>query len=117
MKAIEVISIPVRDQEKSKEFYQKLGFKVLMEVPFEKDKKWVQMGYEGGGASITLVTWFPNMPPGCVQGLVIKTDDVEKDTEELTARGVEVGEIDPTPWGKFISVKDPDGNVLSFRQG
>jgi hypothetical protein len=58
MKAIEIISIPVTDQERSKEFYKRLGFNVLIEAPFEKDSKWVQMGLPGDGPSITLVTWF-----------------------------------------------------------
>ena len=117
MKAIEIISIPVTDQGRSKEFYQKLGFNVLIEAPFGKDSQWVQMGLPGDGPSITLVTWFAKMPPGCVQGLIIKTDDVEKEQKELIEKGIETGMIDPTPWGKFLPVKDPDGNYLSFHQG
>jgi catechol 2,3-dioxygenase-like lactoylglutathione lyase family enzyme len=117
MKAIEIVSIPVTDQERSKQFYKRLGFNVLIEAPFEKDSKWVQMGLPGDGPSITLVTWFANMPAGSVNGFVIKTDDVEKDLEEFIAKGIEVGKVDNTPWGKFLSVKDPDGNALSFHQG
>jgi catechol 2,3-dioxygenase-like lactoylglutathione lyase family enzyme len=116
MKAIEIISIPVSDQLRAKTFYQQLGFNVLVEAPFEGDKKWIQMGLPGDGPSITLVTWFGDMPAGCVQGFVIKTDDVEKDKQEFTEKGIETGKIDQTPWGKFLSVKDPDGNSLSFHQ-
>ena len=116
MKTIEIISIPVSDQEKSKEFYQKLGFNVIVETPLGNGQKWVQMGYQGDGAAITLVNWFPQMPPGCVQGLVIKTDSVENDQTELSAKGIETGKIDETPWGRFLPVKDPDGNTLSFRE-
>ncbi|MDB4904313.1 MAG: Glyoxalase-like domain protein [Mucilaginibacter sp.] len=116
MKSIEIISIPVTDQEKSKEFYLKLGFQVIVEAPFSGGQKWIQMGFPGQDASITLVTWFSNMPPGCINGLVIKTDSVENEIEELTAKGIEFGKVDETPWGKFLSVKDPDGNVLSFHQ-
>jgi predicted enzyme related to lactoylglutathione lyase len=116
MKTIEIISIPVTDQGRSKEFYQKLGFNILIEAPFDKGQQWVQLGLPGDGPSITLVTWFPNMPPGSISGFVIKTADVEKDTEEFTAKGIEVGKIDNTPWGKFLSIKDPDGNTISFHQ-
>jgi len=116
MKAIEVVSIPVTDQQRSKEFYQKIGFNVLIEMPFEGDKMWIQMGFPGDGASITLVNWFPEMPPGSQQGLVMKTEDVEKEVQELTVKGIETGKIDSTPWGKFLTVKDPDGNFLSFHQ-
>lgn len=116
MKKIEVISIPVSDQDKSKEFYLQLGFTVVIEAPLGNNQKWVQMAYKGDGASITLVNWFPQMPPGCVQGLVIKTEDVEKDKAEFISKGLAVGDIDNTPWGRFLPVKDPDGNTLSFRQ-
>jgi catechol 2,3-dioxygenase-like lactoylglutathione lyase family enzyme len=117
MKTIEIISIPVTDQGKSKEFYQKLGFSVIVEAPFGNGQQWVQLGLPGDGAAITLVTWFEKMPPGCVQGFVIKTDDVEKEQKELAAKGIETAKIDDTPWGKFLPVKDPDGNYLSFHQG
>ena len=56
------------------------------------------------------------MPPGCQQGFVIKTDSLEQDIEELTAKGISVGKIDETPWGRFVNVKDPDGNTVSFHQ-
>ncbi len=117
MKAIEIVSIPVTDQIKSKEFYQKLGFAVLVEAPFEGDKKWVQMELPGSNVTITLVTWFPKMPAGCIHGFVIKTDTLEDDSEQFTKQGIEAGPIDKTPWGKFMTVKDPDGNALSFHQG
>ena len=116
MKSIEVIPVPVSDQQKSKEFYQKLGFEVVVEAPFEGDKMWIQMGLPGGGASISLITWFKEMPAGCLHGMVIKCDNVETEKAELSAKGIETGKIDPTPWGKFLSVKDPDGNHLIFRQ-
>jgi catechol 2,3-dioxygenase-like lactoylglutathione lyase family enzyme len=115
MKTIEIISIPVTDQVKSKEFYLKLGFSLIAEAAMG-EQKWVQLGFPGTEASITLVTWFPKMAPGSIQGLVIKTDNVQQDLTELTAKGIEVGKIDDTPWGKFLSVKDPDGNGLSFHQ-
>ena len=116
MKTIEIISIPVTNQERSKQFYEDLGFTLLAEAPFGEGQKWVQLGFPGHDSSITLVTWFPKMPPGCQQGFVIKTDSLEQDIEELTAKGISVGKIDETPWGRFATVKDPDGNTVSFHQ-
>lgn len=116
MKAISIISIPVTDQQAAKEFYLKLGFKLLVEAPFDTNK-WIQLALPGQEVvSITLVTWFPNMQPGCLNGFVIDTDDLEKDIEELAAKGITVGKIDQTPWGKFAAVIDPDGNRLSLHQ-
>ena len=116
MKSIEIISIPVTDQEKSKQFYLNLGFQVIVEAPMG-ETKWVQMGFPSQDASITLVTWFPKMPAGCICGFVIKTENVEQEIEELTAKGIEVGKVEETPWGKFLKVIDPDGNEISFHQG
>lgn len=89
MRRIEIISIPVTDQARAKEFYQKLGFEVIVEAPFGGGSQWVQMGFPGQDASITLVNWFPKMPAGCIQGFVIKTNNVEDDIKELTAKGIE----------------------------
>lgn len=117
MKSISIISIPVTDQQAAKEFYQKLGFNLLVEAPFDKGQKWVQLALPGQEAvSITLVTWFDNMPAGSVNGFVIKTDDLKKDIEELAAKGITVGKPDQTPWGQFAAVTDPDGNRLSLHQ-
>ena len=114
MKAIEVISIPVTNQQVAKEFYLKLGFSLMVEAPFEGGANWIQMGLPGGGTSITLVNWFQEMPAGSVRGLVLKSEDLDKEIEELTARGITVGPADKTPWGRFASITDPDGNVLSL---
>jgi predicted enzyme related to lactoylglutathione lyase len=117
MKSIEVISIPVENQENSKAFYLKLGFQVVLEKPFDHGQKWVQMAFPGqSNVSITLVTWFPNMPPGSINGFVIKTDDIEWEKTELAAKGITTGQVEQTPWGRFLSVSDPDGNKLSLHQ-
>lgn len=116
MKTIEIISIPVTDQEKAKEFYQKLGFEIIAEAPFGPNQKWVQLGLPGEKATIALVTWFDKMQPGCMHGFVIQTDNITREIEELTKKGISIGEIDATPWGKFVSIKDPDGNVISLHE-
>ncbi|SDG04861.1 VOC family protein [Mucilaginibacter sp. P19] len=113
MKAIEIISIPVTDQQAAKAFYLKIGFEILVEANFEK-QTWIQMAFPGSPVSITLVNWFAEMPAGSVRGLVIKTDDLDKDIADLKAKGLEVGNVDTTPWGRFATVKDPDGNALSL---
>jgi catechol 2,3-dioxygenase-like lactoylglutathione lyase family enzyme len=117
MKSIEIISIPVTDQQRAKQFYLNLGFEIIVEAPYQGGQKWIQMGFPGGGVFITLVTWFENMPAGCINGLVVKTDDLKKDKEELSAKGVETEEIQDTPWGKFMTVVDPDGNRISLHEG
>jgi catechol 2,3-dioxygenase-like lactoylglutathione lyase family enzyme len=116
MKAIDVISIPVSDQQKAKQFYLSLGFQIVVEAPFQNGQHWIQLGFPGGSVYITLVTWFDNMPAGCISGLVIKTDNLDKDREDFLSKGLQTEEIQDTPWGKFMVVVDPDGNRISLRE-
>ena len=116
MKSIELISVPVTDQQKSKEFYLKMGLKLEREAPFGKDQQWIQLSFPKGGTTITLVTWFPNMPAGCMQGVTISCDDIEAEIKKLNLKGIVTGKLDNTPWGKFASIQDPDGNTWSLHQ-
>ena len=116
MKAIQIVSVPVTDQQKSKEFYSKLGFELIVESPMGNGQTWLQMGIPNQTTSITLVNWFAEMQAGSMQGLVCGTDDIEKEVEELKGKGIEIAKIDPTPWGRFANIKDPDGNLLILHQ-
>lgn len=116
MKAIELISVPVTDQEAAKKFYiEQVGFTIVTESTFG-NQKWIQLGLPGDAVTITLVNWFPNMPAGCMQGMLIKTDNIERDVKALQDRGVNVGKIEAMQWGKFANFKDPDGNGWSLHQ-
>ena len=130
MRTLEIIPVPVSSQEKAKAFYQKLGFDVVVEQPMGNGQTWLQMGYPGQAACLSLISWWPYkevaMSPGSLRGIIIQTDDIEKDVEELQKKGIEMGmislkgidegKIANTPWGRFIHFSDPDGNGLSLHQ-
>jgi catechol 2,3-dioxygenase-like lactoylglutathione lyase family enzyme len=42
MKKIEIIMIPVADQQKAKEFYMKLGLQIIVEAPAAHGQTWIQ---------------------------------------------------------------------------
>lgn len=107
MKKIEVIMIPVSDQQKAKDFYLKLGFRLMIEAPMEDGKSWIQLGFPDEATSISLSDF---------HGLIFETDDIEKEIDELKTKGIELGKIDNTPWGRFAWMKDPDGNGLCLHQ-
>ena len=48
--------------------------------------------------------------------LQLVVDDAETAREGLLARGVEVGEVQEFPWGRFVFFNDPYGNVWSVQQ-
>ena len=111
LQRIDIVSIPVSDQAASKAWYtEKLGFEVLRDNPTGPDQQWVQLGIPGADTSITLVHWFPNMPPGCQQGLVLTAEDIDVAHAEFSGRGVQLSPIDAQPWGRFSTFNDPDGN-------
>jgi catechol 2,3-dioxygenase-like lactoylglutathione lyase family enzyme len=115
---IELVSVPVTDQTRSKEFYQdKLGFKLISDDQFGDGQRWVQLQPPGGGVNITLVTWFPEMPAGSLRGLVLGCEDVDGAYAELRDRGVGFSAApEDMPWGRFASLQDPDGNTWILRQ-
>jgi predicted enzyme related to lactoylglutathione lyase len=115
---ISVISAPVSDQERAKTFYlDQLGFSLLVEATFGDGLRWIQVGIPGAQTSLTLVTWFDEMPPGSLRGLVIDCKDLDEQYRTLTDRGVRFdGPPSRQPGGVFAVLSDPDGNRISLRQ-
>jgi predicted enzyme related to lactoylglutathione lyase len=107
MKTAEIIMVPVKDRQKAKEFYLKLGFHVILEAPSHDGETWIQMGLPSGNTSISLAGF---------QGIICETDDIEQEIQELKTKGIEVGKIDDTPWGRFAWLKDLDNNSLCLHQ-
>jgi catechol 2,3-dioxygenase-like lactoylglutathione lyase family enzyme len=116
MKSVSLISVPVTDPQKSKAFYLKMGLHLIREMPMDKDKLWIQMGFPEGELSITLVTWFPKMPPGSLQAVIVDCENIVSEIERLKNNGIAAGKIDDTPWGKFATITDPDGNTWSLHE-
>lgn len=110
--ALETVSVPVSDQERAKLFYREvLGFALRADQPMDEGTRWVQLAPPGGSATITLVTWFPSMPPGSLKGLVLATDDIHATFAELAGRGLRWnGAVEEAFWGTFATFDDPDGN-------
>ncbi|HXW33071.1 MAG TPA: VOC family protein [Acidimicrobiales bacterium] len=115
---VKLLSIPVSDQESAKGFYvDKVGMTVLVDNTWGDDQRWVQVGWPGAQTSLTLVTWFDEMPAGCIRGLVLESDDLDRDVRAMTERGVRfLGDPIDQPGGRFASFRDLDGNRISLRQ-
>jgi catechol 2,3-dioxygenase-like lactoylglutathione lyase family enzyme len=115
---VRVVSIPVSDQERARDFYvDKLGFELVRDDDSVPGLHWVQVAPPGASTSLTLVTWFESMPPGPVRGLVLVCEDLDQTYETLIANGVEVDrELAEQPWGKEAVIRDPDGNLLVLQE-
>lgn len=114
---IAIISLPVTNQQVAKAFYTEiLGFTVIRDNPFEQNHRWIELAPNGSATTITLVTWFPHMPPGSIHGLVLVTDNLAEAHETLKERGLAISPIETAPWGQFATFTDPDGNGWVLQQ-
>lgn len=107
MKSIEIIILPVTDQQRAKKFYEQLGFQLIAEAPMGHGGTWVQLALPGQSTSIALLNF---------HGTIVESDNIEEEIKELQSKGIEVGKIDDQPWGRFAWLKDPDGNGLCLHQ-
>jgi catechol 2,3-dioxygenase-like lactoylglutathione lyase family enzyme len=113
-----VVSVPVSDQDRAKAFYvDTLGFELRREDDSVPGIRWVQVAPKQGTTALTLVTWFESMPPGSLQGLVLRSSNLQADYEQLVAEGVEFdGPPQQQPWATEAVLHDPDGNSLVLQQ-
>jgi catechol 2,3-dioxygenase-like lactoylglutathione lyase family enzyme len=100
---LEVVIIPVADVDRSKQFYQRLGWRLDADFSFDNGFRVVQLTPPGSGCSIQLGTKLTNAVPGSVQDLYLVVADIEAARAELIARGAEVSDVfHPTaPGGQF----------------
>ncbi len=107
MKSVEIIMVPVKDRQKAKAFYLKLGFQLLIEAPDPHGETWIQMGLPHTDITVSLAGF---------HGIIFTTDDIEAEIKTLNAKGIPVADIDETPWGRFAWLKDQDGNELCLHE-
>jgi catechol 2,3-dioxygenase-like lactoylglutathione lyase family enzyme len=107
MKSVEIIMLPVADRQKAKEFYLKLGFEIVVEAPGAHGDTWIQMALPGRNTTISLASF---------NGIICDTDNISAKIKELQSKGIAVGKIDETPWGKFAWLRDLDGNSLCLHE-
>jgi catechol 2,3-dioxygenase-like lactoylglutathione lyase family enzyme len=129
---LEVLVIPVSDVDRSKHFYEKLGWRLDADFVTDKDFRVVQLTPPGSECSIVIGTGIASAVPSSVQGLHLIVYDIEATRAELVSSGIDVGEVfhdvggifhragtegratGPDPerrdYGSFASFNDPDGN-------
>ena len=128
---LELIVVPVSDLDRSKAFYaDQCGFRVDVDHT-AGDFRIVQMSPPGSSCSIAMMKTAP-MEPGTLHGLHLVVNDIVAAHEELTGRGVALGEPhhydgiagQPVPgiheghgdYETFIEMKDPDGNTWLIQE-
>ena len=126
---LEVVTIPVSDVDRAKEFYQNLGWR--LDADFSAGgSRVVQFTPPGSECSIHFGTNLTPVAPGSAQSLWLIVSDIDGARDELVKRGVEVSEVfhfasfnrvdpagrlsgpdpDRRTYASFASFSDPDGN-------
>ncbi len=120
---LELVVVPVADQDRAKEFYvDRMGFDLLVDHQAGPSFRVVQATPPGSACSIALM--HNPESAGTVQGLHLVVPDITAARAELVARGVEPAGIihfvdgvptdGPDPEGRdynsFFELHDPDGN-------
>jgi predicted enzyme related to lactoylglutathione lyase len=114
---LELIQVPVSDVDRAKAFYtEKVGFEAEHDAKPSEEVRFVQLTPPGSACSISFTTGVHDMQPGSLSGLQLVVDDVDAARAELAGRGVEVGEVQEFPWGRFVFFADPDGNSWAVQQ-
>ena len=124
---LEIHVIPVSDVDRSKQFYERLGWRLDDDAAPLDGLRIVQFTPPGSGTSVTFGKGLTAAAPGsALAGLVVS--DIEAAHDELVGRGIDASDVwhgppfppgarqpgvDPerASYGSFFSVNDPDGNV------
>jgi catechol 2,3-dioxygenase-like lactoylglutathione lyase family enzyme len=127
---LEVVIVPVSDVDRAKAFYEKLGFRLDIDIVNE-DFRGIQFTPPRSETSIIFGKGVTSARPGSAE-LVLAVDKVDAARKDLIARGVNVSEVfhyaggpfnntieNPRVVGRdpegrsyfsFASFEDPDGN-------
>jgi catechol 2,3-dioxygenase-like lactoylglutathione lyase family enzyme len=113
---LELVAVPVSDVDRAKAFYTQVGFVADHDHRVSDAVRFVQLTPPGSACSIAIGEGITSAAPGSVQGLQVVVDDVELTHKELLERGIDVGDVQEFPWGRFVYFTDPDGNGWSVQE-
>jgi catechol 2,3-dioxygenase-like lactoylglutathione lyase family enzyme len=129
---LEVDLIPVSDVERSKQFYQRLGWRLDADDAPAQNVRIVQFTPPGSECSVTFGKGLTAAAPGsAAAGLIVS--DIEAAHDELIRRGIDATEMwhgapfppevrlrGPDPkrmsYGSFFAFNDPDGNTWMVQE-
>jgi catechol 2,3-dioxygenase-like lactoylglutathione lyase family enzyme len=119
---LEVVPIPVSDVDAAKAFYtEQVGFGLDHDVRPNETMRVVQMTPPGSACSVVIGEGLPLGDPGSIKGVQLVVEDIDAVREELTGRGVRVGDVqqlgpEGSPGSRFCFFDDPDGNGWAIQE-
>ena len=110
MNYIRFVTVCVSDQDRSLDFYERLGFEKTGDERMGEDYRWLTVAPPGAQTGITL----RHDPSRAGQSsFVYSSDDIGALYDAWSERGIRFSEP-PTPqmWGVQALLDDPDGNGI-----
>ena len=123
---LEVVTLPVADVDRSKAFYQSLGWRLDIDLVISDQVRTVQFTPPHSGCSIQFGKGGTTAEPGSAQAMILVVSDIDAAREDLINRGVEVSEVQEmkppgfdAPGRSYFaraSFSDPDGNAWQLQE-
>ena len=124
---LEVVTLPVSDVDRAKEFYSRIGWRFDIDLPVSDDFRVVQFTPPHSGCSIQFGKGRTTAEPGSAQAMILVVDDIDAARADLVSRGVDVSEVaveKPPAFGDapgrsyFARARfaDPDGNGWELQE-
>jgi catechol 2,3-dioxygenase-like lactoylglutathione lyase family enzyme len=130
---LEVVVLPVADADRSKAFYQGLGWRLDADINVDADHRIIQFTPPESPASIQFGTGITTTPPGSVRDIYLIVTDIEATRAALLSHGAQVSDVwhglgpggdlrqpGPDPgagtYRSFAGFADPDGNTFLLQQ-
>src|ERR1700726_1600576 len=90
IQGINLVMVPASDQDRSIEFYERIGFEKRTDLPFGGRYRWVEVYPPGGTTGIALAPPREQDAVGVQTGISLTTDDIDATHAQLQASGVDV---------------------------
>jgi len=113
---IELISVPVTDVDRAKDFYVSIGFNADHDQRVDENLRFVQLTPPGSACSICLGDGITDKEPGSQAGIQMVVSSADEALAHLTAAGVAAQGVVDLAWGRFVYFADPDGNTWAIQE-
>ena len=120
---LEVVTVAVSDVDRSKRFYQSLGWRLDADIAVGDSFRVVQLTPPHSACSVAFGIGVTTDEPGSIKRLLLAVYDINEARADLVRRGIEVSGLfhlaggpvpGPDPQGRsyqtYASFSDPDGN-------
>jgi catechol 2,3-dioxygenase-like lactoylglutathione lyase family enzyme len=120
---LEVVTVPVSDVDRTKDFYQNLGWRLDADIAAGDAFRVVQLTPPHSDCSVAFGKGVTMGEPGSIQRLILAVSDIDEARTDLIDRGAPVSEVFHLAGGRvpgrdpqnrsyqtYAAFSDPDGN-------